>query len=234
MKNNRYEKNSHSADTVKIFVENEENWEDGCRRNTDGTVTRFDRIYAEGLHRIDGEDMDVFFGKLFGDWAQESLNKIGSGTYPLIGMIMIEPEETMCIEFLVCTGVLSPDGEAANYMQEEEPVEEDPGKELKSPKDNGKDRTAQEEPVDKSPSMEAQTDPGAEASAGGVVDWKVVREMLSDMDCLMGMFYAARQMILLTEKGLINPEQRDYSLSLYSNNGAEIVNKWEAYRKKKN
>ena len=64
-----------------------------------------------------------------------------------------------------------------------------------------------------------------------MIDREDVRQMLTDMDCLKGLLYAASQIILLGDIGAVTAKQRDDAFSQYCENAEQIVMKWEDYRK---
>ena len=229
MKNNSNKNSSHTGGNEKRFVNTEENRAAGSCRETVGRTTVFDRIFVEDLDLRNEGDLDRFFDMIFGEWSQ--MSGAGFGIYPLIGMITIDPENNMSSQVLVATAALSPGSGAEEDMQEEGSAEQSPGGAPEHPVEGGESGNAQEEPTDSSPSAEITPDSGREADDGDVIDREAVRQMLTDMDCLKGLLYAASQIILLGDIGAVTAKQRDDAFSQYCKNAEQIVMKWEDYRK---
>lgn len=229
MKNNSYKNSSHTDGSENRFVKTDKNREAGSCRETVRSTTVFDRICVEDLDLKNEGDLDRFFDMIFGEWSQ--MSGAGFGIYPLIGMITIDPENNMSSQVLVATDALVPGSGAEKDIQEEGSAEQFPREAPEHSVEGGESGTAQEEPTDSSPSAEITPDSGREADDGDVIDREAVRQMLTDMDCLKGLLYAASQIILLGDIGAVTAKQRDDAFSQYCENAEQIVMKWEDYRK---
>jgi hypothetical protein len=186
-------------------------------------------MYLEKLHTetidLEGRDVEDVLGSIVLEWARRS--GLGSGYYPLIGLLELDPETGLKLDLCApsyaadsCTGParLKEAGDE-DTLSEEHEIEEDHGSSgdnTAGTKDGSRDNCGNEDP-EEAPSEDSGC--------------SIIRDMLTDMDSMKGMIYAASQMLSLTGGGVLSKDQALYTLQLYCKNATEIVRKWNEFWK---
>lgn len=187
------------------------------------------RMYLEKLHTetidLEGRDVEDVLGSIVLEWARRS--GLGSGYYPLIGLLELDPETGLKLDLCAPSYAADSCTEPARHkkagnedsLSEEHGIEEDhgsPGDNTAETGDVSRDNCGNEDP-EEAPSEDSGC--------------SIIRDMLTDMDSMKGMIYAASQMLSLTGGGVLTKDQALYTLQLYCKNATEIVRKWNEFWK---